>query len=246
MLKDFVKAAEPEEEELKKELKEAQEKLFGYQMQIKQAKLPVMVIFEGWGAAGKGSVIGRVIKSIDPRFFRVKTMASPTEEEKRYPFLHRYMLEIPEAGKFTFFDTYWMNEVTTQLMEGELDEHQYKQRIRSINTTERSLTDNGYLVMKFFFHISKKEQKKRLGTSITKNISTYTSTTSRTLTAPPPPGTSSTPATKNGRSCRSCASSTRALTPPSRTMPSPRRSGRTSSLLIRFQSSPKSPSRTKP
>ena len=162
MLKDFVKAAEPEEEELKKELKQAQEKLAGYQMQIKNAKLPVMVIFEGWGAAGKGSVIGRVIKSIDPRFFRVRTMKAPTEEERRYPFLHRYLLEIPEAGKFAFFDTYWMNEVVTQLMEGEIDEHEYKQRVRSINTAERSLTDNGYLVMKFFLHISKKEQKNRL------------------------------------------------------------------------------------
>ena len=69
MLKDFVKAAEPEPEEFKKELKEAQEKLSGFQMQIKEARLPVIVIFEGWGAAGKGSVIGRVIKSIDPRFF---------------------------------------------------------------------------------------------------------------------------------------------------------------------------------
>ena len=108
MLKDFVKAIEPEEEELRKELKEAQAKLAGFQTQIKEAKLPVMVIFEGWGAAGKGSVIGRVIKSIDPRFFRVKTMKAPTEEELRYPFLHRYLLEIPEAGKFAFFDTYWM------------------------------------------------------------------------------------------------------------------------------------------
>ena len=106
MLKDFVKAIEPEEEELRKELKEAQAKLAGFQTQIKEAKLPVMVIFEGWGAAGKGSVIGRVIKSIDPRFFRVKTMKAPTEEELRYPFLHRYLLEIPEAGKFAFFDTY--------------------------------------------------------------------------------------------------------------------------------------------
>ena len=162
MLKDFVKAVEPEEEEFKKELKEAQDKLFAYQMQIKEAKLPVMVIFEGWGSAGKGSVIGRVIRSIDPRFFKVRTMKAPTAEEKRYPFLHRYLLEIPEAGKFTFFDTYWMNEVTTALVEDDLDDAIYKQRVRSINTTERSLTDNGYLVMKFFFHISKKEQKRRL------------------------------------------------------------------------------------
>ena len=125
MLKDFVKAIEPEEEELRKELKEAQAKLAGFQTQIKEAKLPVMVIFEGWGAAGKGSVIGRVIKSIDPRFFRVKTMKAPTEEELRYPFLHRYLLEIPEAGKFAFFDTYWMNEVVTRRMEYDMSEHDY-------------------------------------------------------------------------------------------------------------------------
>jgi len=64
MLKDFVKAVEPDEEELKKELKEAQEKLASYQMEIKSARLPVIVIFEGWGAAGKGSIIGRVINTI--------------------------------------------------------------------------------------------------------------------------------------------------------------------------------------
>ena len=72
------------------------------------------------------------------------------------------MMEIPEAGKFAFFDTYWMEEVTTGLMTGKLTETEYKNRIHSINTTERSLTDNGYLVMKFFFQISRKEQKKRL------------------------------------------------------------------------------------
>ena len=162
MLKGFVKAIAPEKEELKEELKAEREKLFAYQMQIKAAKLPVMVMFEGWGAAGKGSVIGRVIKNIDPRFFRVKTFITPTKEEQRYPFLHRYLLEIPEAGKFEFFDSYWMQEVTGGLMDDTLSEEEYEKRIRSINTTERSLTDNGYLVMKFFFHISRKEQKKRL------------------------------------------------------------------------------------
>ena len=162
MLKNFVKTAQPEKEAVKAALKVEQAKLAANQMRIKEAKLPVMVIFEGWGAAGKGSVIGRVIKSIDPRFFRVKTMKAPTEEELRYPFLHRYLLEIPEAGKFAFFDTYWMNEVVTRRMEYDMSEHDYKQYVRSINTAERSLTDNGYLVMKFFFHISKKEQKKRL------------------------------------------------------------------------------------
>ena len=91
MLKDFVRAERPDDAQLAQEVKQAREKLGVYQTQIKEAKLPVMVIFEGWGAAGKGSVIGRVIGSIDPRFFAVKTMATPTDEEMRYPFLHRYM-----------------------------------------------------------------------------------------------------------------------------------------------------------
>ena len=162
MLKDFVKAKRPEDDVISQEVKQAREKLAVYQTKIKEAKLPVMVIFEGWGAAGKGSVIGRVIRSIDPRFFVVKTMAQPTAEELRYPFLYRYMKEIPEAGKFVFFDDFWMEEVVTQKMQGEIDDATYARRVKSINTTERSLTNNGYLVMKFFFHISKKLQKKRL------------------------------------------------------------------------------------
>ena len=163
MLKNFVKTAQPDKEAIKATLKVEQAKLAANQMRIKEAKLPVMVIFEGWGSAGKGSVMGEVIKSIDPRFFKVATMDSaPTEEEKRKPFLYRYFLEIPEAGKFKFFDTCWMEEVTDGVLEGTIDEETYAKRIKSINITERQLTDNGYLVMKFFFHISKKEQKKRL------------------------------------------------------------------------------------
>lgn len=162
MLKDFVKATQPEKDQLKSELAIERERLAGWQMMIKEAKLPVMVVFEGWGSSGKGTLIGRIIKNIDPRFFYVRTMKAPTSEEKRFPFLYRYMKEIPEAGKFTFFDDFWMEEVVTQKMRGEIDDSTYARRVKSINTTERSLTDNGYLVMKFFFHLGKKEQKKRL------------------------------------------------------------------------------------
>ncbi len=162
MLKDFVKAAKPEPDQLSAEIRQQRDRLAVFQTKIKEAKLPVMVIFEGWGAAGKGSMIGRVIRSIDPRFFAVKTMAEPTPEDMRYPFLYRYMKEIPEAGKFVFFDAFWMEEVISQKMTGIIDDSTYARRVKSINTTERSLTDNGYLVMKFFFHISRKEQKKRL------------------------------------------------------------------------------------
>jgi len=165
MLKDFVNFQVSDEEELKARAKEERAHLAASQMKLKDAKLPVMVIFEGWNAAGKGAVIGRVIRNIDPRFFRVSTMdRQPSEDEKRYPFLYRFIREIPEAGKFQFYDTCWMEEVVDGVIDGELDEEAYKKRIRSINIIERQLVDNGYLVVKFFLHISKKEQKKRLDT----------------------------------------------------------------------------------
>ena len=120
MLADFVKSIPPEKEDIKAELKVEREKLANASMKIKEAKLPVMVIFEGWGSAGKGSVIADVIKNIDPRFFEVATThAEPTVEEKRKPFLYRYFIEIPEAGKFKFFDTCWMQVSPT----GFLTEH---------------------------------------------------------------------------------------------------------------------------
>ncbi len=163
MLKNFAKESVPEKEELKKQLKEERTRLQGFQMRIKEAKLPVMVMFEGWGAAGKGSVISQVIKNIDPRFFQVATMsADPTEEQRRLPFLYRYFVEIPEAGNFKFFDTCWMEEVTSGVTAGTISGKEYEQKVDSINMAERQLCDNGYLVMKFFFHIGRKEQKRRL------------------------------------------------------------------------------------
>ena len=91
MLKNWTPAELPTEAEIKTRLKNSRDKLYELQMKIKEHKLPVLVLFEGWGASGKGSTIGKVIKNIDPRFFKVATMSSPTEEELRKPFLYRYM-----------------------------------------------------------------------------------------------------------------------------------------------------------
>ncbi len=163
MLKDFNAPKKLDDEELKNRLKAEREHLSNLQMKIKEAGLPVMVLFEGWNAAGKGAIIGKVIRNIDPRFFKVATMdRQPNSEEKRYPFLYRFIKEIPEAGKFRFFDTCWMEEVVDDVLDKSLTEEVYEKRVQSINVIERQLCDNGYLVVKFFFHISKKEQKKRL------------------------------------------------------------------------------------
>lgn len=162
MLENWNKPQRPEEAELEERLKAARDKLSRQQMLIKEHGLPVLVLFEGWGTAGKGSVLGKVIRNIDPRFFKVATMDVPTEEERRKPFLYRYFVKIPEVGKFMFLDAGWMDEVTGDCLNESLKEKDYKKKIESIKRFERQLTDNGYLVMKFFFQISQKEQKKRI------------------------------------------------------------------------------------
>ena len=70
MLENWIKPQIPEEEELDERLHAARSKLSVLQMQIKEHGLPVLVLFEGWGTAGKGSVLGKVIKNVDPRFFK--------------------------------------------------------------------------------------------------------------------------------------------------------------------------------
>lgn len=162
MLKNWNRPKRPQEAEVEERLQAARGRLAQQQMQIKEHKLPVLVLFEGWGTAGKGSVLGKVIRNIDPRFFKVATMDAASEEEKRKPFLYRYFVKIPEAGKFMYLDSGWMDEIVKERLRNNLKEGEYKNRIASVKRFERQLTDNGYLVMKFFFQISQKEQKKRI------------------------------------------------------------------------------------
>lgn len=162
MLKEYHAPEQPAKEELKRRLSEAREQLSAKQMQVKEHWLPVVVLMEGWGTAGKGSTIGKIIPNLDPRFFKVASLDIPTEDEKRKPFLYRYFAKLPKAGNFLFMDSGWMDEmVKSRLYETE-DAKAYSSRIESIRCFERQLTDNGYLVIKFFLHISRKEQRRRM------------------------------------------------------------------------------------
>ena len=162
MIENYKALLKPEEEELHERLEQAHARLFAQQMQMKEKNLPVLILFEGWGAAGKGTLLGRVIRELDPRFFTAVSMHAPTAEEKRKPFLTRFMEQIPEAGRFLFMDSGWMSEICHDVLMDHMDAKLYKERIGSARRFERGLTDNGYLVLKFFFHISKREQRKRL------------------------------------------------------------------------------------
>ena len=162
MLKEWVKQAKPDDDVLTERLEQARFELSKRQMLVKEHKLPVLVIMDGWGAAGKGSILGRVIKNMDPRFFKCETLSEKTSEETRRPFLYRYFVRIPKEGQFSFFDGSWMGEVTTDRLLDSISAKEYKKHLTSIKRFERQLTDNGYLVVKLFFHIDAKVQKKRI------------------------------------------------------------------------------------
>lgn len=129
---------------------------------LRAASLPVILIFEGWSAAGKGQMIGQLLKNLDPRWFTVVNTQPPTELEQRYPWLKRHWGTIPENGKFSIMDRSWYQDVSIRALADKLPERCIKKRLEDIRRFERTLTDNGYLILKFFLHISKREMKTRL------------------------------------------------------------------------------------
>ena len=163
MLKDLDKKAEsPGKEALKAEIKELRARLTGLQESIKEAKIPIIVLVEGWAAAGKGTLINELISEIDPRFYKVMSSVFTPDAESRYPFLYPYASAIPENGKILFMDGGWMEDAVRKYLRREITERQYRDRIREINEFERQLRDGGYVILKIFLHIDEKEQTKRL------------------------------------------------------------------------------------
>ncbi len=137
------------------------EELTLLQQEVIKAKLPVIIIIEGWGASGKGRIIGKVIKNFDPRGFKVYSTVEATPLELRRPFLHRFWANIPEAGNFSIYDRSWYQDISVFAKEADISSDVIKHRTSEIKTFEKQLTDDGYLIIKLFLHIDKKEQKKR-------------------------------------------------------------------------------------
>ena len=162
MLKDFEKSKSEEKEVLNDEIKALRARLIGQQQLIREKKLPILVLIEGWAAAGKGSLIKEIISEIDPRFYNVVSPAVIPESESRYPFLYPYATAIPENGKLIFLDSGWMESVVRKKLRLEISGEEYKRRVRAVNEFERQLRDGGYLLLKIFLHIDKEEQCERL------------------------------------------------------------------------------------
>ena len=125
------------------------------------AGVPVMIVFEGWDAAGKGSLINRLGQALDPRGFAVHAISAPNEIERYYPWMRRYGAMLPPNGKIAIFDRSWYGRVLVERLEGNLSKRQWEQAYDDIQHFERQLADDGRVIVKFWLHIDKDEQKKR-------------------------------------------------------------------------------------
>jgi polyphosphate kinase 2 (PPK2 family) len=126
-----------------------------------EAGVPVIVVFEGWDAAGKGSLINRMSQALDPRGFTVHAISAPNEVERYYPWMWRYRSIVPADGKVAIFDRSWYGRVLVERIEDKLSKRQWEQAYEDIQQFERQLADAGRVIVKFWLHIDKKEQKKR-------------------------------------------------------------------------------------
>ena len=163
MLKEFIRPDDGmKKAERKAEAKRLQDKLTALQISLKDAKLPVIVLSEGWAVAGKGSLINDLISEIDPRFSSVFIGDVARKEADRYPFMYPYFKAIPEDGKLLFMDSGWMEATVRADLSGELSKKEYRRRILSVNRFERQLRDNGYLLLKLFVNIPRDLQTERL------------------------------------------------------------------------------------
>jgi polyphosphate kinase 2 (PPK2 family) len=122
---------------------------------------PVCVVFEGWDASGKGGAIKRLVSRLDPRHVRVGEYAAPTAEERAHHFLWRFESNIPGWGEMSIFDRSWYGRVLVERVEGFATNAAWERAYDEICDFERLLVQEGATLVKFFLHISRKEQLAR-------------------------------------------------------------------------------------
>ncbi|SDU44081.1 polyphosphate:AMP phosphotransferase [Stappia sp. ES.058] len=124
-------------------------------------KLPLIVVFEGNDAAGKGGAIRRLTRPMDPRRYRVHRIAAPSEEELAHPYLWRFWRNVPRKGQTAIFDRSWYGRVLVERVEGFCSEADWARAYNEINEFEAEMGSSGGLVVKFWLAISKEEQLAR-------------------------------------------------------------------------------------
>jgi AMP-polyphosphate phosphotransferase len=144
-----------------KQMRELQERLRTLQYEARDAQIPIIICLEGWDTAGKGQVVKKLTERLDPRLFRVVSGKPPTILEQRYHFLWRYQVALPNDGEMAVLDHSWYGRVLVERVDRIVKKSLWAEAYSQINEFEHWLADDGQVIVKFWLHISKKEQKKR-------------------------------------------------------------------------------------
>ena len=148
-------------EEYKEKMPQLEARLGRLQRECKVLGIPIMIVFEGFGASGKGLQIGRLIQSMDPRGFEVHPIKNETEEERMHPFMWRFWTKTPAKGRIAIYDGSWYRRVLIDRFEKRTKNKELADVFHSINSFEEQLAEDGTLIIKLLLDIDKKEQKKR-------------------------------------------------------------------------------------
>ncbi len=143
-------------------MEELQNQLREQQYAANAAGQAIIICLEGWELSGRGELIKKLTAKLDPRVFRIYPESAPTPLERRYHFLWRYQARFPNYGQMALFDGSWYSRVLVERCEKKTRRKYWLAAYGQINECERWLTDDGQLVLKFWVHISEREQRKRI------------------------------------------------------------------------------------
>ncbi|OJJ20233.1 polyphosphate kinase 2 [marine bacterium AO1-C] len=147
--------------EYEEELKLLQIELVKLQKWVQEEKKRVAIIFEGRDAAGKGGTIKRFMQFLSPRAMRVVALPKPSDVEKGQWYFQRYVKHLPNPGELVFFDRSWYNRAVVEPVMGFCTKAQYRRFMHQVPEFEHMLYEDNLQLIKFWFAISKEEQKKR-------------------------------------------------------------------------------------
>ena len=160
-LDDLDLSLELDKKMYKKKIKMLQYEMLNAQQFLFNNKIGLIVAFEGMDAAGKGGAIKRLTERVDPRGLMVTPISAPQPHEKRYHYMHRFWRKLPQHGQIAIFDRSWYGRVLVERIEGFAKEEEWKRAYDEINGFEKQLTDEDYIIIKFWIHIDDAEQLKR-------------------------------------------------------------------------------------
>jgi len=145
----------------RKALPALQSRLYDLEKACWHQKVPSMIVLEGWDAAGKGSAVATLTERLDPRGFKLHPITPPRTYEQQRPWLWRFWQRTPNCGEMSIFDQSWYRRVLEERVEKTIPKKEVGKAFRDIVEFEQMLADDGTVIVKFWMHISRKEQRKR-------------------------------------------------------------------------------------